>query len=388
MFSLNITTTEPQNEVLFDNFHFLQSSFWAEFKSHHGWTKYKFFLELKGSDFFADGIYPIFILVRSFKRLFSIAYVPLAPVLIKKSDNNSQNLFEFLDDENYLKEYLDIVRKCAHFVVNILHHNLLFMRFDLPLIYINDENFIAKDSDKLLFKKYCKNIHFKKPVVDIQPPDTVLLNLEYDDETLLANMKPKWRYNIRLAEKKGVKIQCCGVEAIDTFYKLYEETSKRDGIALHSKSYYYDLFETAEKMRSIDSSNPKISMYLATFNQEPLAAIITLFSKKMAVYLYGASSNNYRNLMPAYLLQWNAIRDAKNYGCKIYDFYGIPPTDDKNHSMYGLYRFKTGFGGSIIHRVGSIDMSFSPFYFLYSNTEKLRFLWYKKIKKIFIRKRK
>ncbi|MGL4987163.1 MAG: lipid II:glycine glycyltransferase FemX, partial [Treponemataceae bacterium] len=110
-----------------------------------------------------------------------------------------------------------------------------------------------------------------------------------------------------------------------------------------------------------------------------------LHNEEEAVYLYGASSNEKRNLMPAYLLQWVAIKDAKESGCIQYDFYGIPPTDDINHPMHGLYRFKTGFGGRIVHRVGSFDIPFSIFYLPFRLAESLRSFWFKKIKKIFAR---
>ncbi len=126
---------------------------------------------------------------------------------------------------------------------------------------------------------------------------------------------------------------------------------------------------------------------MASFEGENLAAIITLFTKNQAIYLYGASSNSHRNLMPAYLLQWQAIQDAKNHGCQSYDFYGIPPTDDENHPMHGLYRFKTGFGGEIVHRTGSMDVNLSPLYAPYAVAEKLRLIWFKKIKKLFIKKK-
>ena len=384
MLSVNVTA-ELQNGVLLDNPHFLQSPFWAEFKSHHGWKNYRFYIELKDSDCFQDGVYPVSVLVRSFKKHFSLAYVPLAPELLLK-DSGIQ--FEQLIEEDKTKEYIEIVKKSAQLIKKSIQEKILFLRFDSPLAYTNDENLAAKESDKIEFAKLCKKLHLKKAGSDIQPPDTVLLNLEPDTETLLANMKPKWRYNIRLAEKKGVKIECHSADGIEAFYKLYEETSKRDGIALHAKSYYQDLFDTAEKMREQDGSNPKISMYMASFEEEPLAAIITLFSPKEAVYLYGASSNSHRNLMPAYLLQWTAIQDAKNYGCKTYDFYGIPPTDDEHHPMYGLYRFKTGFGGTIVHRAGSVDISFSPLYVLYAFAEKLRLIWFKKVKKLFVKKGK
>ncbi len=126
----------------------------------------------------------------------------------------------------------------------------------------------------------------------------------------------------------------------------------------------------------------KISLYLAKHEDDYLAGIITLFCKREAVYLYGASGNIKRNLMPAYLLQWTAIKDAKEYGCPVYDFYGMPPTDDENHPMHGLYLFKTGFGGAIVHRPGSFDIPLDEKnYRLYIRAEKFRAWFHKKFLK-------
>jgi len=205
---------------------------------------------------------------------------------------------------------------------------------------------------------------------------------------MLAAMRSKWRYNIHLAEKKGVVIHSYKAgnsdidKAIDIFYDLYKTTASRDGIAIHSKKYYQDLLLLSAAERRKNNA-PLITLYTASHENDNLAAIITLFSKREAVYLYGASSNIKRNLMPAYLLQWTAINDAKAYGSSVYDFYGMPPSDDKNHPMYGLYLFKTGFGGNIVHRPGSIDIPLSPLYKLYTMLETLRSFYHKKIKKIF-----
>jgi len=169
-------------------------------------------------------------------------------------------------------------------------------------------------------------------------------------------MKPKWRYNYRLALKKGVKVRQAEKNELAVFYKLLEETSKRDKIAIHGFDYYKALF-----CSNYDA--PDIRIYFAMYENDTLAGIVTLFRGTDAVYLYGASSGNNRNLMPAYALQLKAIEDAKIFGCKRYDFFGIPPCNDDTHPMSGLYLFKTGFGGKIIHRHGSYDFPYS--YILY-----------------------
>jgi lipid II:glycine glycyltransferase (peptidoglycan interpeptide bridge formation enzyme) len=165
-----------------------------------------------------------------------------------------------------------------------------------------------------------------------------------------------------------------GEAGLDVFYRLFEETAKRDGLAIHSRDYYAALFALAGKQSGVE-----LRLYIAAHEGEDLAAIIVLFRRGTfaqgnaqgsglggsfrggeAVYLYGASSNNKRNLMAPYLLQWTAMKDAGASGCTRYDLFGIPPNDDPSHPMAGLYRFKTGFGGSIIHRSGSWDFTCRP----------------------------
>ena len=228
-----------------------------------------------------------------------------------------------------------------------------------------------------------------KSGVDIQPPDSTVIELTQSEDAILATMKNKWRYNIRLAERKGVVIKRSdGAKAdfdsrVDEFYDLYKTTAVRDGIAIHSKEYYADLLRRSAVELFSGNDVPLVSLYTAEHDGESLAAIITLFSKSEAVYLYGCSGNIKRNFMPAYLLQWTAIKAARAYGSAFYDMYGMPPAADESHPMHGLYLFKTGFGGKNIHRIGTFDVPVSGFYGIYVIAEKLRAFLYKKLKKVF-----
>jgi lipid II:glycine glycyltransferase (peptidoglycan interpeptide bridge formation enzyme) len=209
---------------------------------------------------------------------------------------------------------------------------------------------------------------FRRPPADVQPPDTVIVPL-VEDETLLSGMHKKTRYNIRLAEKKGVTIEKAGVEALPAWYELYRQTSERDKISIHSERYYQDLFAHA----------PHLSLWLARFEGTLLAGNIVLVHGSQAVYLYGASSNEHRNLMAPYLLQWAAMTDARNRGAVEYDLFGIPPTDDPKHPMHGLYRFKNGFGGRRVHRHGAWDFVFRPLaWTAWTGADALR-VWYFKV---------
>jgi lipid II:glycine glycyltransferase (peptidoglycan interpeptide bridge formation enzyme) len=200
----------------------------------------------------------------------------------------------------------------------------------------------------------------------------VLVDLAPTGEEILGAMKPKGRYNIGLAAKKGVVVERRDEAGLDIFYALYGETAKRDGIAIHGPGYYQTLFACSR-----ETAAQEVRLYLAFHEGEPLAGVIVLFRGPRAVYLYGASSNQKRNLMAPYALQWRALQDAKASGCIEYDLYGIPPREDPSHPMAGLYRFKTAFGGRIVHRSGSWDYAYRPLRKnLFTAAERARkFLW-------------
>jgi lipid II:glycine glycyltransferase (peptidoglycan interpeptide bridge formation enzyme) len=186
-------------------------------------------------------------------------------------------------------------------------------------------------------------------------------------------MKPKWRYNSGLALNRGVSIrQSCGVptEDLKNFYALLEETARRDGIAIHSLEYYRGLFVHAAEW---PGGGQELRLYTASHEGEDIAAIVVLLRGTEAVYLYGASSSRKRNLMAPHALQMKAMEDAMAAGCLTYDLFGIAPNADPSHPMAGLYSFKTGFGGKIIHRPGSWDYVYRPLvYRLFRSAESLR----------------
>lgn len=313
-------------------------------------------------------------LVRTFRKAFvsfSLAYIPLAPE--KESDEG---------DEAYIARLGDFTSALK----KSLPKNTLCVRYDIPLDFATCEE---RDLFVAGVPNFAKSAKFtiRKNKVDIQPPDSTFLDLSKSEDELLASMKNKWRYNVRYAAKHEVTVRAVTADSpnferdLDSFYNLYETTAARDGIGLHPKSYYKDLLARGAKSEQSDGEKTRITLYVASHEGEDLAAIITLFQKSEAIYLYGCSGNNKRNLMPAYLVQWTAIKDAKAFGSRIYDFYGMPPTDDENHPMHGLYLFKIGFGGAQVHRPGSFDVPLSPFYSLYTLAENARAFWHKKVMK-------
>jgi len=247
----------------------------------------------------------------------------------------------------------------------------IFARFDFPW------DLAAGGSE--LIDELRQHLDFRKAAMDIQPPSTVVLPLEGDDEQLLKAMKSKTRYNVRLARKRGVVVNEEGLDFLPQWYRLYRQTADRDRIVIHGYAYYRRLLELAQEQRSGQAS---FRLLAAWHEGELLAGIFVAITGDRATYLYGASSNHKRNLMASYAIQWEAMRLAREAGCRSYDLFGIPPSDDRRHPMHGLYRFKTGFGGRIVHRPGSWDLVLKvPAYRLYRLAERLRYLYFKKIRK-------
>jgi peptidoglycan pentaglycine glycine transferase (the first glycine) len=208
-----------------------------------------------------------------------------------------------------------------------------------------------QDSNELI--RAMDTMHFQS-VQAIQPGRTIMLDLTPGEDNLLANMKEKWRYNIRLAERKGVRVRVAETVAdVRDWYSLLQTTSIRDGFGIHTLNYYlraWQIFVPRNQAR----------LFLADYNGQLLAGIFVGLMAKQAVYLYGASSNERRQLMPNYLLQWEAIRWAKQEGATTYDFWGIPETDSQDEAMAGVYRFKSGWGGKIVRFAGNYEYLYHP----------------------------
>ena len=185
----------------------------------------------------------------------------------------------------------------------------------------------------------------------VQPQATQLLNIDLDPEALKAGFKPKTRYNLNLAERKGVKVS--GSKDVTTFARLAADTAKRQGIHLPSVAYYQtalDLFAPRDQVR----------LYLAEHEGDILAGIMVFRFGKTAYYLFGGSTERKRELMPNYLLHWQAMLDFRALGCDTYDWWGIPEEPAPDHPWFGLYRFKTGFGGETVRYVGLYQRVLRP----------------------------
>ena len=200
----------------------------------------------------------------------------------------------------------------------------------------------------------------------IQFKNTVLIDLHSSEEELLACMKQKTRYNIRLAEKKGVHLRVGATKDLGLLYQMYAETSVRDGFVIRDESYYrmvWETFMTEKQLPITNSQSPFAEPLITEVDHEPVAAIFVFYFAGRAYYVYGMSRNAHREKMPAYLLQWEAIKRAKANGCAFYDLWGAPEVFDESDSMWGVYRFKEGLGGKVMRTLGAWDFAPSPFWY-------------------------
>lgn len=194
----------------------------------------------------------------------------------------------------------------------------------------------------------------------IQPPRTLLVDLRGDEAEILNRMKQKTRYNIRLALKKGVVVR--PIADIPLFCRLVRITGERDRFGVHSQAYYqkvYDLFKGREECE----------LLLAEYQGEPLAALMVFAHGDRAWYFYGASADLHRDRMPTYILQWEAMRWARQRGCTQYDLWGVPDQDEdsleanfnlRSDGLWGVYRFKRGYGGRLRRAAGPWDRVYWP----------------------------
>lgn len=329
-----------------------QTSFWSRVKSRQGIESKAFEFKIKNSDLYSNVggySYTQADLVMFFQYLNSedcIAYLPYGPEIEPSEENQG----------HFLEELSEMLR-------SYLPKNCISLRYDL-----NWESPWEKEGEDdeeetvlALPDKQCQefrlnygtcNWNLKKSNTNILPTNTIVLDLHPDEEQILASMKAKTRYNIGLALRKGVEVRSAGIEGLETWYELYCETARRNRLYTNDLSYFRLVFTS--KM-SEEANDVQVKLLIAYVDEKPLAAMFLVLSSHRATYLYGASSSDMRGYMPTYALQWKAMQLAKANNCTEYDLFGVAPYADPSHPMYGLYKFKKGFGGSIYHQLGCWD---------------------------------
>ena len=296
--------------------HILQTSAWGELKAGFGWSP----------RFLREDMIGAMILFRKLPLGMSVAYIPHGPI----GKGDWAKLWSAVDD------------LCQQ-------EKAVFLRVE--------PNLWEPAHDKTIDRQLPG---FVSSSGTIQPPRTILIDLGASEEEILKRMKPKTRYNIRLAKRKGVEV--CQSAEVEAFHQMSLTTGVRDEFGVHSLAYYqrvYDLFSPFDVC----------VLLIAKYEGKPLAGIMVFAHGETAWYFYGASTNQERNRMPTYLLQWEAIRWAKQKGAKLYDMWGVPdfPEDEleaqfmnRSDGLWGVYRFKRGFGGKVSRTVGGWDRVYRP----------------------------
>jgi len=262
------------------------------------------------------------------------------------------------------QEFRDIIQNLIIEVKKISPQNIIFFR-------LGPEWEIGQGIEKKLLE-----MGFKQLFYDIEPSQTLILDIIKSETELLAQMHGKWRYNVRLAERKGVRVKIIRAQDsefekyFEEFYKLVDKgTSERKQIRHHPKDYY-------KKQLQIPDGDLKMRLFVAEYENQVVAANIVVFFGNRATYLHGATASEHREVMAPHLLQWEQIRYAKNQGCSQYDFWGIvnEHTLDKRGKFWeGFTRFKKGFGGQEVNYIGYWDYPLDKkWYFLYRLVQKFR----------------
>jgi lipid II:glycine glycyltransferase (peptidoglycan interpeptide bridge formation enzyme) len=315
------------------NPHVLQSWTWGDFKSRHGWSVTRLLFREGGKTVAAASV-----LERRVPRLpMSILYVPKGPAL---DWADASRLGSVLGELEHLAR----------------RRGALFLKIDPDIYYPDDvPTFSSRPALAPHVSALLGERGWRPSDDQIQFRNTVLLDLDYTEDELLAAMKQKTRYNVRLARRRGVTVRKGDASDLDTLYRLYAETSERDGFLIRPQSYYLDVWgsflQEGEPENALAAADP----LLADVEGDTVAGLVLFRFGPTAWYMYGASSDRHRRHMPNQLLQWEAIRRAREAGCTTYDLWGAPDTLDESDPMWGVVRFKLGLGGQLAQGMGAWD---------------------------------
>ena len=304
----------------------LQSFEWGELKSKSGWRPVRVIAERDGEIVAAASL-----LKRAIpKTRRCIMYASRGPVLDTQ-------------DADLVKQF------CAFLKQTAVKHGAILLKIDPP---VPVEDTISEANLRAAGFQLISSDGFG----GTQPKCVMQLDLDKPIDEVMASFKEKWRYNIRLAERKGVTVNLdCTRDDIPTFYAILKETARRDGFLVRGQKYFEDMW---------DLLVPQGYMRLALtyYDGKPVAGAVAYIFGDKAMYTYGASSNEHRNVMPNHLMQWTLIRWAKESGCKWYDFRGVSPRKqpEAGDHLGGLNRFKEGFSPRFVEYIGEYDMVLSP----------------------------
>ncbi|MBI3172648.1 MAG: peptidoglycan bridge formation glycyltransferase FemA/FemB family protein [Chloroflexi bacterium] len=335
------------------NPHFLQTYEWGQVKAKYGWTPLYAVWGANGEfkveanpETLSSFVFPVVaaalilkksVIRRGFAARLSILYAPKGPLL---------------DWENapLRKRVLDDLQSFAK------KQGAIFLKLDPDVVLgtgvpNSDNDSVHSDGQAVMSELKGRGWVFSAD--QIQFRNSVLIDLHPAEDEILARMKQKTRYNVRLAEKKGVTVRVGNLEDLGMLYRMYAETSVRDGFVIRDEGYYQTVWKLF--LQPIVHGQPSTIPLIAEVDHEPVAAIFLFTFAGRAYYVYGMSRDAHREKMPTYLLQWEAMKRAKAAGCTVYDLWGAPEVFDESDSMWGVYRFKEGLGGEVVRTLGAWD---------------------------------
>jgi len=326
----------------FPGAHILQTWEWGQAKAHYGWMpSTRIWRDSQGQIRAAALVLERDFSLRGLRFPWKVMYIPKGPLLLDWTDRSLR------------KQVLDDLGRLGW------QRGAIFVKID-PDVRLGSGvpgtgEAIEDPVGQEVFSDL-KRAGWRFSPEQVQFRNTVLIDLKAEPEALLAGMKQKIRYNIRLAERKGVFVRS-GTEAdLGLLYRMYAETSARDGFVIREEAYYRLVWETF--MRA-GAAEPLVAEVVG----EPVAALIVFRFAGKAWYLYGMSLQAHRDKMPNHLLQWEAMLRARGAGCIMYDLWGAPDNFDKSDPLWGVYRFKEGFGGQVVRYIGAWDLPIRPFVF-------------------------
>ncbi|MFV1949371.1 MAG: lipid II:glycine glycyltransferase FemX [Anaerolineales bacterium] len=344
--------------------HVLQTSQWAEVKTRYGWKPYYLIwhiiddrLELEyvakeSSDTFSIRAAAL-VLERKVLPGLSVMYLPKGPHLIDWKDTTLA--------ERVLTDLEDFARQSG--VIQLKIDPDVLLGWGVP----------GEETEKIdpaggRFQEMLQEHGWHFSTDQIQFRNTVLVDLNQDEEDILARMKSKTRYNIRLAGRKGISVRLGNRADLITLYRMYADTAVRGKFTIRGEDYYLSLWKNFMGDSLDPESDPIAQPLVAEYEGKPVAgAVIFKFGDK-AWYLHGMSLPEHNKKMAPHLLQWEAMRWAKEAGCYLYDMWGAPDEFNESDSLWGVYRFKRGYGGRVARSIGAWDYPARPLlYFLYTN---------------------
>lgn len=315
------------------NAHALQSWTWGQFKSRWGWEAMPLTMTVAGNRW--GPVAAAMVLKRRLPRTpFCVLYVPKGPVL----------------DYHDVDLRRHVLGKLEHMAKR---ERAIFIKIDPEIAYswgLEHERVSPLGSAIMRDLASRGWIPSKE---QIQFRNTVELPLESSEDELLTAMKSKTRYNIRLAERKGVVVRAGTPADFPVIVDMYQETATRDGFTVRPPAYYLDGWSA---LYVAGMAQPLV----AEVEGKPVAAVIAVRYGERVIYMYGASRNEARDRMPNHLLQWEAIRWAREGGSKVYDFWGAPDDFVETDRMWGVWRFKSGFNGEVVRFIGAWDYPARP----------------------------